>query len=452
MKRILVVDDEKSIRDSLKVILEYEKYGVVLAASGQEALSVLDGDGIDLVLLDIKMPGMDGLEVLQEMKRRDPQTVVVIISGHGTISTAVEATKLGAYDFLEKPLARDRLLLTIRNGIAKRTLAEENIDLRKRIFRDSTILGRSEKIHHILETIQKVGSTQARVLIVGENGTGKELVARAIHEHSPRKDGPFIEVNCAAIPEELIESELFGHEKGAFTGAIDRRIGKFELADGGTLFLDEIGDMSLSAQAKVLRVLEENKLQRIGGSENIQIDVRVLAATNKNLLEETRHNRFREDLYYRLTVVPIYVPPLRERADDIPLLVAHFLKEACLQNSVPQKDIVPDALHMLQRYHWPGNVRELRNAIERMVILSSGESILKVDVENVIRGTGSGPTDFVTDAKTFQDFKEQAEKVFLERRLSANNWNITQTAVELKMQRSNLYRKMEKYGLRPHTS
>jgi len=416
MKRILVVDDEKSIRDSLKVILEYEKYGVVLAASGQEALSVLDGDGIDLVLLDIKMPGMDGLEVLQEMKRRDPQTVVVIISGHGTISTAVEATKLGAYDFLEKPLARDRLLLTIRNGIAKRTLAEENIDLRKRIFRDSTILGRSEKIHHILETIQKVGSTQARVLIVGENGTGKELVARAIHEHSPRKDGPFIEVNCAAIPEELIE-----------------RIGKFELADGGTLFLDEIGDMSLSAQAKVLRVLEENKLQRIGGSENIQIDVRVLAATNKNLLEETRHNRFREDLYYRLTVVPIYVPPLRERADDIPLLVAHFLKEACLQNSVPQKDIVPDALHMLQRYHWPGNVRELRNAIERMVILS-------------------WPTDFVTDAKTFQDFKEQAEKVFLERRLSANNWNITQTAVELKMQRSNLYRKMEKYGLRPHTS
>ncbi|MFQ6093032.1 MAG: sigma-54-dependent transcriptional regulator [bacterium] len=449
MKKILVVDDEKSIRDSLKIILEYEKYQVVLAADGREALAVLDGDMVDLVLLDIKMPGMDGLEVLQEIKRRDRQLVVVIISGHGTISTAVEATKLGAFDFLEKPLDRDRLLLTVRNGLAQKRLTEENIGLRKRIFTDERILGRSKQVQKILDTIRKVGPTQARILIVGENGTGKELVARAIHEHSPRRDGPFIEVNCAAIPEELIESELFGHEKGAFTGAVDRRIGKFELADGGTLFLDEIGDMSLAAQAKVLRVLEENRLQRIGGSETVRIDVRVLAATNKNLLEQTRQNRFREDLYYRLNVVPIFLPPLRERPEDIPLLVDHFLQEACAQNNVPHKEIGAGALQMLQRYHWPGNVRELRNAIERMVILSAGETIGEADVESVIGRKEGRPSDLVAEAETFQDFKEQAERLFLEQRLKANNWNISQTAQELKMQRSNLYRKMDKYGLRP---
>ena len=296
MRRILVVDDEQSIRDSLKIILEYEKYGVVLAPDGVEALSVLDGNGIDLVLLDIKMPGMDGLEVLQEIKKRHPHMAVVIISGHGTISTAVEATKLGAFDFLEKPLDRDRLLLTIRNGLAQKRLTDENIDLRRQVSKRGEIIGKSRAIQKILATIGKVGPTQARILISGENGTGKELVARAIHRSSPRKEGPFIEVNCAAIPNELIESELFGHEKGAFTGAIDRRMGKFELADGGTIFLDEIGDMSLSAQAKVLRVLEESRLQRIGGSETIDIDVRVLAATNKDLLKEARGSRCREDL------------------------------------------------------------------------------------------------------------------------------------------------------------
>ena len=449
MKRILVVDDEKSIRDSLKLILEYEKYAVESAKDGTEALSLIEKDPVDLVLLDIKMPGMDGIEVLQEIKRRDLQQVVVIISGHGTISTAVEATKLGAFDFLEKPLDRDRLLLTIRNGLAQKRLTDENIHLRKRISGTNQILGGSNAIQQILGTIQKVGPTQARILITGENGTGKELVARAIHERSTRKDGSFIEVNCAAIPEELIESELFGHEKGAFTGAIDRRIGKFELADGGTLFLDEVGDMSLSAQAKVLRVLEENQLQRIGGSETIRIDVRVLAATNKDLLEETRQKRFREDLYYRLNVVPISLPSLRERPEDIPILVDHFLREACAQNNVPHKQIAPGALTMLQNYHWPGNIRELRNGIERMVILCSGETILEADVEHVLGGKEETPTDPLAEAKTFQDFKEQSEKLFLEQQLEANNWNISQTAVGLEMQRSNLYRKMEKYGLRP---
>ena len=449
MKRILVVDDEKSIRDSLKIILEYEKYGVHCASNGREALSVLDGEGIDLVLLDIKMPGMDGLEVLQEIKRRDPRMAVVIISGHGTISTAVEATKLGAFDFLEKPLDRDRLLVTIRNGLAQKKLADENIDLKKRVSGGNRILGRSQAIQQILGTIRKVGPTQARILITGENGTGKELVARAIHENSPRVDGPFVEVNCAAIPNELIESELFGHEKGAFTGAIERRIGKFELADGGTIFLAEIGDMSLSAQAKVLRVLEENRLQRIGGSATIEIDVRVVAATNKNLMEEAQGNRFRDDLYYRLNVVPIHLPPLRDRIEDIPLLVDHFLREACVLNNMPNKEMAPDALNVFQRYHWPGNIRELRNAVERVVILSSGDTILEADIENVITGRGEKPTDITTEARTFQDFKEQAEKRFLEQRLRENNWNISQTALELKMQRSNLYRKMEKYGLRP---
>jgi two-component system nitrogen regulation response regulator NtrX len=449
MKNILVVDDEKSIRDSLKIILEYEKYGVLLAKDGREALSVFEREAVDLVLLDIKMPGMDGLEVLQEMKRRDPTMAVVIVSGHGTITTAVEATKLGAFDFLEKPLDRDRLLLTVRNGLAQRKLTEENVSLRKRVAGQGRILGKSAAVGEILATIQKVGPTQARILITGENGTGKELVARAIHETSTRKDGPFIEVNCAAIPEELIESELFGHEKGSFTGAVDRRVGKFELADGGTLFLDEIGDMSLSAQAKVLRVLEEGKLQRVGGSKTIETDVRVLAATNKNLIEESQRNRFREDLYYRLNVVPIHLPPLRERAEDIPVLVEHFLQNACEQNTVPRKNIDPAALLMLQKYHWPGNVRELRNAIERMVILSAGETIGEVDVKGVLSGKGEGRGDLLTDAETFQDFKERAERLFLEQRLKANNWNITQTAQDLEMQRSNLYRKIEKYGLRP---
>ncbi|UCE20442.1 MAG: sigma-54-dependent Fis family transcriptional regulator [Gemmatimonadota bacterium] len=448
MSKILVVDDEQSIRDSLKIILEYEKYGVVLAADGQKALRALEGNDIDVVLLDIKMPGMDGLEVLQEIKQRDPHMAVVIISGHGTISTAVEATKLGAFDFLEKPLDRDRLLLTIRNGLAQRRLTDENIDLRKQISRHDEIIGRSRAIQEILATIQKVGPTQARILITGENGTGKELVAKAIHRSSPRKDGPFIEVNCAAIPTELIESELFGHEKGAFTGAVGRRIGKFELADGGTIFLDEIGDMSLSAQAKVLRVLEENRLQRIGGSQTIDIDVRVLAATNKDLLEEAGHKRFREDLYYRLNVVPLHLRPLRDRIEDIPLLVDHFLRQACEQNNVHPKAITPEALKVLQRHHWPGNIRELRNAVERVVILSAGETILEGDVEHVITGRG-GASDGVREAKTFQDFKEQAEKQFLMKRLRENSWNISQTAQDLKMQRSNLYRKMEKYGLHP---
>jgi two-component system nitrogen regulation response regulator NtrX len=446
-KRVLVVDDEESIRSSLERLLAFEKYKTFTAADGRAALDLVAGERIDVVLLDVKMPGMDGLEVLQKMKEILPDLPVIIISGHGTITTAVEATKLGAYDFIEKPIDMERLLLTIRNGIHQAELSRENVQLQKKVGLSTEIIGEHPEMLAIMQTIERVAPTNARVLIMGENGTGKELVARKLHELSKRSSEPFIEVNCAAIPEDLIESELFGHEKGAFTGAIAQRIGKFELADGGTLFLDEVGDMSLSAQAKVLRVLQESAFEHVGGTETEHVDVRVLAATNKELLEEAGKGRFREDLYYRLNVVPIRIPPLRERKSDIKILADHFLKQIADELGRSLKKLSSEALDALLDYSWPGNVRELRNLIERLCILTTGDSIRREDLPplELLREEDARKDPF--GLKTYQEFKDFIEKEFLVKKLRENNGNVSRTARLLDMQRSNLYKKLEKYGI-----
>jgi len=450
MKSILVVDDEKSIRDSIKMILEYEHYEVDLAEDGAKALMKIENNNFDLVLLDIKMPGMDGMEVLGKIKELYPDLPVVMISGHGTIETAVEATKKGAFDFLPKPLDRDKLIITVRNGIEQSKLAIENKQMREKIEGKEQILGESPRIKEILMLIQRVAPTDVRVLITGENGTGKELVAKAIHRLSLRKDKPLVTVNCAAIPTELIESELFGHEKGAFTGATAQRIGKFEQADGGTIFLDEVGDMSSQTQAKVLRVLEEGKIERVGGTKLIPVDVRVIAATNKNLLEEIKKEKFREDLYHRLNVIPIHVPPLRERREDIPILAEAFLEEVCTRNGIARKKISDDAMGILRSMDWSGNVRELRNTVERLVIMSTGNTIDATQVSmlaGLTTGRKSELDDIVITSTTFQEFKDRSEKLFIQKQLERYNWNITKTAEVLDIQRSHLYTKMKKYGL-----
>lgn len=451
MKTVLVVDDEKSVRDSLKMILEYEKYTVALAENGQEALEYLRVRNPDLVLLDVKMPGLDGIEVLQEIRSRNTTLPVIMISGHGTIETAVEATKLGAYDFLQKPLDREKVLITIRNALEHASLVRENEMLRTRIEGERRILGTSQAIQTILETIQQIGPTDARVLITGENGTGKELVARALHRASKRASGPFVEVNCAAIPSELIESELFGHEKGAFTGATSQRIGKFEQANGGTLFLDEIGDMSLQAQAKVLRALEENTIQRVGGSLLIPVNVRVIAATNKNLEQEIARGNFREDLYHRLNVIPLHVPPLREHREDIPLLAQAFLEDVCQRNGIAQKKFSNDVLDELTAREWPGNVRELKNAVERLVILSRDATITIETLKSFgsvgMRQSASTTAGGLGMNCTFQEFKERAEAAYIKYHLEKHHWNITKTAEAIGIQRSHLYTKMKRYGL-----
>jgi two-component system nitrogen regulation response regulator NtrX len=403
----------------------------------------------DVVFLDVKMPGLNGLEVLERLRAQDPQALVIMISGHGTIDTAVEATRKGAYDFLEKPLDTDRLLVTLRNALAVKGLSASVELLRSQVESRHEIVGSSYQIRQVLERTERVGNTDARVLITGENGTGKELVARAIHRLSSRRDSPFVEVNCAAIPSELIESELFGHIKGSFTGAVADRAGKFEQAHGGTLFLDEIGDMSLAAQAKVLRALEQGVVTRVGSSKPIQVDVRVVAATNKDLEAEIREGRFREDLFYRLNVVPIEVPPLRERREDIPMLVRHFVDLLEEKDRVTPREISEPALDRLQALDWPGNVRELRNTVERLLILSSGNVIDVGDVDILVSGGESGPTlgTGLLEADSFSDFKEQAERAFLLQKLRDNDWNVSETARSVDMPRSNLYKKIERYGL-----
>jgi len=451
MKTVLVIDDEKSVRDSLKMILEYEHYRVELAENGEQGIRTVKEMPIDVVLLDVKMAGMDGIETLTELKQIAPSLPVIMISGHGTIETAVEATKLGAFDFLPKPLDRAKVLITIRNAIDHAVLAQENEQLRTRIEGNRQILGKSAAITSILDTINRIAPTDARVLITGENGTGKELVARAIHAASKRSSKSFVEVNCAAIPGELIESELFGHEKGAFTGATAQRIGKFEQADGGTLFLDEVGDMSLQAQAKVLRALEENTIERVGGTTLIPINVRVLAATNKNLEEEIRKGTFREDLYHRLNVIPIEVPPLRKRREDIPILAQAFLEDVCWRNGIAQKVISDEVMRALQERDWPGNVRELRNAIERLVILSPTTTIT-LDTLNSFGRVGMRQEPITSDASldltgTLQEFKDRAEALFIKHQLEQHNWNISKTAEALDIQRSHLYTKLKRYGL-----
>lgn len=443
MQTVLVVDDEKSIRDSIKMILEYEKYAVAFAENGMKALASVKEQQIDAMLLDIKMTGMDGIEVLKEMRNRHAEIPVIMISGHGTIETAVEATKLGAFDYLSKPLDRDKLLVTVRNALNQKRLAAEV----NRIREHETILGESLKIREILSLIQRVGPTESRILITGESGTGKELVAKAVHKASKRALMPLVEVNCAAIPSELIESEMFGHEKGSFTGATAQRIGKFQQADGGTIFLDEVGDMSLQAQAKVLRVLEEGKIERVGGDKIISVDVRVIAATNKNLLEEIKKGTFREDLYHRLNVIPMHVPPLRERREDIPILARAFVEETCARNGFALKTLSDQVVAALGNMEWSGNVRELRNIVERLVIMTQGNLIESPNLETLSLARGSGIDDLVQTSKTFQDFKDRAEAAFIKHQLDLHNWNVSKTAEALEMERSHLYTKIKKYGL-----
>jgi DNA-binding NtrC family response regulator len=455
--KILVVDDEAAIRESLGLILRFEHHEVVAAAEGKSALQAIEQQpDVDLVFLDIKMPGKDGLEVLGEIQQVRPDLPVIVISGHATFETAVEATKRGAFDFIEKPLDREVLLLKVRKARDFRKLEKENVRLRTRLSDTaSRMLGESGAMRALREIVAKVAPTPARVLIQGENGSGKELVARLIHEMSHRSNGPFVTVNCGAIPRELIESTLFGHEKGAFTGAVDRQKGKFEQADGGTLFLDEVGDMPPDAQTKVLRVLEEQFLQRVGGGGvQVRVDVRVVAATNKDLRTEVSEGRFREDLYYRLAVVPVDVPPLRERKPDIALLAVAFLKEtATAHGRSPAPEFTEGALRFLGAQPWPGNVRQLKNLVERCVILLDGATFDAPDVERLLgpgasARAGAGGSDLLMSCRTFDEFKDASEKAFLQHKLAENEWNVKRTAETLGMQRSHLYKKIERYGLK----
>jgi two-component system nitrogen regulation response regulator NtrX len=449
--RVLIVDDERDIRDTLDMVLGYQGYKTALAASAPEALKVLEGpDPPDVVLLDVKMPGRDGLDLLAEIKDRWPSTAVVMVSGHGDAHTGFEAARRGAYEFLEKPLSEERVLLTIRNAAARAELQKENQALKRKVDEQFRILGASKAIQRVTALVEKVAPTQARVLVTGENGTGKELVARNLHERSPRWNRPFVEVNCAAIPKELIESELFGHEKGSFTGAQAMRKGRFELADGGTLFLDEIGDMDASAQAKVLRVLETGLVQRVGSEEGKKVDVRVIAATNKDLPAEVAAGRFREDLLYRLNVVEIHLPPLHERREDVPVLARHFLAEACRRNEIPTRRLAEPCEAWLAAQTYQGNVRQLRNLMERLAILAEGDPIPAAEAERLMsRKPAEGAVkDPFAECETFEQFKEESEKMFLERKLLENDGNIKRTAERLNMMRSNLYKKIEKYHLR----
>jgi two-component system nitrogen regulation response regulator NtrX len=447
-RKVLIVDDEAGIRQALGQLLEFEGYEVRSAENAMDGLSEYQKWRPHLVFLDVKMAGIDGLEALKRLREIDAAAVVVMVSGHATIQTAVEATQRGAYDILEKPLDTDRILVTLRNALAHLDLHEENARLRETIASRFEIVGRSHAIRAVTDKIEKVAGTTSRVLITGENGTGKELVARAIHMNSPRAAGPFVEVNCAAIPSELIESELFGHLKGSFTGAVADRAGKFEQANKGTIFLDEIGDMSLAAQAKVLRVLQDGVVTRIGGAKPVQVDVRVLAATNKDIEAEIASGRFREDLFYRLNVVPLHVPPLRERREDVPSLVGHFLGQLT-RSGMPARTMTDEAVTRLQHLEWPGNVRELRNTVERLLILAMGPRIGADDVDRLVgkREAGESGLGSLTDCKTFEEFKQSAERAFLLSKLRQNDWNVSETARALDMPRSNLYKKIERYAL-----
>jgi two-component system nitrogen regulation response regulator NtrX len=457
--RILVIDDEAAIRDSLRMTLEYEGYEFVGAATGQEGLALAEREAPDLVLLDVKMPGMDGLEVLERLRHTNDALPIVVISGHGTISTAVEATKKGAFDFIEKPFASERVLTTLRNALDTRHLRDENRTLKKAVEVRHQMIGESRALEQVMAAVSRAAPTNATVLISGESGVGKELVARTIHRNSQRSRERFVQVNCAAIPEELIESELFGHEKGSFTGATEKQVGKFEQADRGTIFLDEVGDMSAKTQAKVLRVLQEGEVERLGSARTIKVDVRVIAATNKNLEEEIEKGHFREDLYFRLAVIPIHVPPLRERPDDIPLLVRHYVEFFSRENNVRSKRITQAALDALQRYRWKGNIRELRNTVERLIIMTGGETIDLPDLPESVRSPTAvglaapkpGADGDQAKAGTLREFKENAERAFLVGKLRENGWNISKTAEVIGTPRSNLYKKLEQYQIAQET-
>lgn len=449
---ILVVDDEKDIRTSLSGILEDEGYEVICAASGVEGIECAQQELPDLVLLDIWMPGMDGLETLEKLKLMFPQVTVIMISGHGTIETAVRATKLGAFDFIEKPLSLEKVLISVSNALKLQELKAENAELKRTAANQYELIGDAPIISHLREQIMRVAPTSASVLITGENGTGKELIARSIHYYSPRRDRPFIAINCAAIPEELIESELFGHEKGAFTGAVAQKKGKFDLADGGTLFLDEIGDMSLRTQAKILRIIQERCFERVGGTRLVTVDVRIVAATNKPLDQEILQGRFREDLFYRLNVVPFRAPALRERLEDIPQLVRFFVAQFYRREGREAKAFLPEAVELLAGYDWPGNVRELKNIIERILIMTSGRTITVADIPDLRGGIPSGrpPCPKLESAfsmSALRDAREEFEREFIIHKLEANDWNISRTAEIIDLERSNLHRKIKSYGI-----
>ena len=449
MARILIMDDDESVAGALRQLFEYEGHVVHVCGNGPSGLIDYPDFKPDVTFLDVKMPKMDGLEVLERVRGEDPRAVVVMISGHGTIGTAVKATRQGAFDFLEKPLDTDRLLVTLRNGLAFRGLSDSVERLQDEIRIRHDIVGASPAIRKVLREIETVGVTEARVLIAGENGTGKELTARALHRRSGRAGQPFVEVNCAAIPSELIESELFGHVKGSFTGAVADRRGKFEQADGGTLFLDEIGDMSLVTQAKVLRALQGGDFTRVGGGSPISVDVRVISATNKDLNEEIDKGNFREDLLHRLDMVTITVPPLRERREDIPMLIAHFSELAPKRFGVPCKPFSDEAIETMASSDWPGNVRQLKNAVVRLMILSGGDAVERRDVAQLVSVQDSGrgiPGDMMA-LETLSEFKEAAEKAYIEMKLLEHDWNVSEAARRMGMPRSNLYKKIERHGL-----
>ena len=463
---ILVIDDEAAIRDSLRMILEYEHYEFLGAASGPEGVSIIKRNAPDMVLLDIKMPGMHGLETLTEIRKVDVAVPVAMISGHGTITDAMQATRLGAFDFVEKPFTSERVLVTVAKGLEVRELRQENRELKLAVEAKYEIIGESPALRTVLEAVKRAAPTNATVMLLGESGVGKELVARTLHRNSPRVGQRFIQVNCAAIPEELIESELFGHEKGSFTGATEKQIGKFEQADLGTIFLDEVGDMSARTQAKVLRVLQEQEVERLGSARTIKVDVRVIAATNKGLETAIQRGEFREDLYFRLNVIPIVVPPLRERRGDVPLLIQHFAKRISEEHNLKPKRFDPRAMEALQRYHWRGNIRELRNAVERLMIMTPGETVRFEDLSPDIRSDAPGrpvPAEAVASAiapagtrsaaaalpaGTLREFKDAAERSYLIQKLRENNWNISKTAEVINTPRSNLYKKLEQYGIK----
>ena len=447
MNSVLIIDDEKDICESIKMILEYEDYDVDYTTSAFKGLEILSEKKYFALLLDIQMPEMSGFEVIKKVKSANPNISVVIISAHNSIENAIKATKLGAFDFIEKPIDREKLVISIRNAVEQSKLLQENIEIKKSLSDDGRILGKSKAISDILETIDKVGPLDTRVLISGDNGTGKELVARALHNKSARKNKPFIDVNCAAIPNELIESELFGHEKGSFTGAAQQRIGKFELANKGTIFLDEIGDMSQQAQAKVLRAIEDGKIERVGGGKKIEVDVRILSATNKDLKVEIEKGNFREDLFHRLNVIPIHIPPLKDRVEDIQILVEHFVQDITSKHKKPPMKLNPDAVKLLQSQEWSGNVRELRNVVERIIIIVDKREVTRKDIEFLFASGKSSVSDIIADSNSFQEFKEKAEKAFIIKQLNSNEWNISKTAEVLEIQRSHLYNKMKKYGI-----
>ncbi len=448
MSRVLIIEDDKAIVDILIMILEHEGYETDFAFNGPSGIKKFEKNLPDVVLLDIKMPRMDGIEVLQKLKKIDEKPIVIMISGHGTIETAVQTTKLGAYDFISKPFDVDRLKLTILNGLNYRRLVYEN-ELMKKVIesREEKLIGESEAMKRLREKIQKVASTTSKVLITGGNGTGKEVVAKEIHSLSEKKSGPFIQVNCAAIPEELIEVELFGNVEGFLTYSPDKRIGKFEQANNGTIFLDEIADLSLEAQAKLINVLAVNAVEPLGSNEVIPIDVRVIASTNRNLNELIAENKFREDLYHRINVITINVPPLNERREDIPLFIEYFAENICRQNNLPFKTFTKSAVDYLSSLKWPGNVRELRNTIERIIILVDSDTIDKPMVEDEEQKFFSEFDQFVNSDISLHEFQDLTEKIFIERKLKENNWNISKTAEALNIQRSHLYTKIKQYGI-----